>query len=346
MDVTSIIFSVDGRVDLLQRVLLAYSFSENPPELLAGECNTQIFSDNESNVELLDSVRGKRVYLVSTPNTADKIMQLNLAIDSAKRAGAKEIIPIIPYFPYSRSDKKDQARGPIGAKVVAEMLEQRGATTVITFDLHADQIQGFFDIPVLHMEGQYTFDKYIKDVCDKEGNVILCSPDAGAAKRVKRYKDRLKKYNYDLNMVMIDKTRKEANVVDSMVLIGDVKGKNVIIIDDMTDTGGTLCKAAEYLIEEGANSVRAIVTHGVLSGPAFERIANSKLHNFVCSDTLAVPKTVLIKRESGKTPFLSEEVNTEEIVYVITCAKQIAKAILAINKNTSIERLKAEIAYE
>ena len=324
----SIIFCIDGRIDLLTKVIAQYEDMcanlgiERGVDLLIGDADVVKFSDKESNAALLSSVRGKRVYLLSTPNTADKIMQLNFAIDSAKRAGAKEIIPIVPYFPYSRSDKKDQPRGPIAAKVIAEMLENRGATDVVTFDLHADQIQGFFNIPVIHMEGQYTFDKYIKDVCNQEGDVILCSPDAGAAKRVKSYRDRMRNYDLDLRMVMIDKTRKEANIVDTMVLIGDVTGKNVIIIDDMTDTGGTLCKAAEYLMEEGAKSVRAIATHGVLSGPAFERIANSKLHNFVCSDTLPIPKTVEIDRDGGRML-----VDTEEIVYVISCDRQIAKSL-------------------
>lgn len=334
METDSIIFSIDDRQDLLSKVIIAYA-EMNGGNLLIGQCKSQVFSDNESNVELLSSVRGKRVYLLSTPNTADKIMQLNLAIDSAKRAGASEIIPIIPYFPYSRSDKKDQPRGPIGAKVVAEMVENRGATTVITFDLHADQIQGFFNIPVIHMEGQYTFDEYIREVSVNEKDVILCSPDAGAAKRVKSYRDRMRNYDLDLRMVMIDKTRKEANVVDTMVLIGDVKDKNVIIIDDMTDTGGTLCKAAEYLMSEGAKTVRAIVTHGVLSGPAFARIANSKLHNFVCTDTLPIPKRVIIDKDGGR-----KNLPTEDIVYVISCGNQIAKAMLAINSHTSINQLK------
>lgn len=337
----SIIFSVDGRTDLLDDVakqLMAIEKLDKPT--IVGNTHVQVFSDGEVCVDFETSVRGKRVYILCSPNDSDKVLQLNFAIDAAKRAAAKEIIPIIPYFPYARQDKKDQTRGPIGAKVMAEMLENRGATQIITFDLHADQIQGFFNIPVMHMEGKYVFDDYIKKVCDNEGDVILCSPDAGAAKRTSHYVKRMKKYNIDLDMVLINKTRVEANKVDSMVLIGDVKGKNVIIIDDMCDTGGTLCKAAEYLIAEGAKTVRAVVTHGVLSGPAFERIANSKLHNFVCSDTLPIPKTVHIKRESGKTPFISEEVNTEEVVYIIGCAKQIAKAILAINNDRSIEELK------
>jgi len=333
----SIIFSVDGREDLLENISkeLWDLTQHDSHKVEIGVTNAQKFSDGEVCVDFNDSVRGKRVYLLCSPNDSDKILQLNFAIDAAKRAAAKEIIPIIPYFPYARQDKKDQTRGPIGAKVMAEMLENRGATQVITFDLHADQIQGFFNIPVTHMEGKYVFDEYIKKVCVNDGDVILCSPDAGAAKRTSHYVKRMKKYDIELDMVLINKTRVEANKVDSMVLIGDVKGKNVIIIDDMCDTGGTLCKAAEYLIEEGAKTVRAVVTHGVLSGPAFERIANSKLHNFVCSDTLPIPKMVQLDRNGGRYM-----VDTEEVVYVIGCAKQVAKAITAINNDISVEELK------
>jgi ribose-phosphate pyrophosphokinase len=268
-----------------------------------------------------------------------------LAIDAAKRAGAAEIIPILPYFPYARQDKKDQVRGPIGAKVMAEMLEQRGATQIITFDLHADQIQGFFNIPVVHMEGKYLFDRYVYDVCVRGDsvrpdnvNVVLCAPDAGAAKRVKHFRDQVReRWQIDLPMVMIDKTRPRANEVGEMVLIGDVKGKSVIIIDDMCDTGGTLVKAASELLKEGAESVRAIVTHGVLSGPALSRIWDAKqdgvLSDFVCSDSLPVSNRVLFL-EQGIYP------KANDYITVISTAKQIVKAIKAINDNRSVEVLK------
>lgn len=337
MDIQSIIFSIDGREDILNKIIYEVKLDDTI-SVEKGSANLRTFSDNELCPDFNDSVRGKRVFLLSSPNTSSQILMLNFAIDAAKRAGAKEIIPIIPYFPYARADKKDQNRGPIGAKVIAEMLENRGATTLVTFDLHAAQIQGFFNIPVIHMEGKHFFDEYISKVHRQHGNVVLCAPDAGAAKRVKGFKRQLiKKYGIDLPYVVIDKTREEANKVGSMELIGNVKDKNVIIIDDLSDTSGTLCKAADTIISEGAKTVRAMVTHGVLSGPAFKNIANSKLHNFVCSDSLSVPKTVEV--DDGENV---KSVPTEEVVYVISCTTQIVKAIKAINQNISVEALKSE----
>jgi len=270
----SIIFAVDGRTELVEEIRHQL-ITNGLLTVTVGEINIEKFSDGEVCADFKTSVRGKRVYLLSSPNTAEKILQLNFAIDAAKRAGAKEIIPIIPYFPYARQDKKDQPRGPIGAKVMAEMIENRGATSIITFDLHADQIQGFFNIPVMHMEGKYLFDRYIfdlyRDHCND--NIVLCAPDAGAAKRGKGFRDQLNsRWDIDIPMLHIDKTRKKANVIDSMIIIGEVRAKDVIIIDDMCDTGGTLVKAATELKDAGAKSVRAIVTHGVLRGKALERI--------------------------------------------------------------------------
>ena len=267
-----------------------------------------------------------------------------LYIDAAKRAAAKEIIPIVPYFPYARQDKKDQTRGPIGAKVVAEMIENRGATSIITFDLHADQIQGFFNIPVTHMEGKFLFDTKINQLYfESGGNLVLCSPDAGGTKRVKGVRDRLRdKYDMDIPMVMIDKTRTKANEVDEMVLIGDVRGKDIVIVDDMADTCGTLIKASQNLLEKGAKSVRSIVTHGVLSGPALDRlyeaIADPKspntLNEFICSDTLPLPNwNKCSNRRNGA-------VQPNEFITVISTAGQIVKAIQAIDLNTSVEDLK------
>jgi ribose-phosphate pyrophosphokinase len=335
--VTSLIFSVDGRTDLVNRILI--ELVNHPIE--EGVINTQHFSDGEVCADFKTSVRGKRIYLLSSPNTAEKILQLNFAIDAAKRAGAKEIIPILPFFPYQRSDKKDQPRGPIGAKVMAEMLENRGATSIITFDLHADQIQGFFNIPVMHMEGKYLFDRYIFEYYrDHVGdNIVLCAPDAGAAKRVKGYRDQLKnRWDMDLSIVMIDKTRKKANEIDSMVIIGEVRAKDVIIIDDMCDTAGTLVKAAQELKDAGAKSVRSIVTHGVLSGPALQRIYDAKedgvMEDFVCSDSLPVGDKELFL-EQGVYP------KAKDFITIISTAKQIAKGILATEQHTSIEQLKS-----
>jgi len=335
----SLIFSVDGREDLVHQITEELCNVDVSHAVFKGKINTQHFSDGEVCADFITSVRGKRVYLVSSPNTAEKILQLNFAIDAAKRAGAKEIIPILPYFPYARQDKKDQPRGPIGAKVMAEMLENRGATSIITFDLHADQIQGFFDIPVMHMEGKFLFDRYIFEYYrDHVGdNIVLCAPDAGAAKRVKGYRDQLKKrWDMDLSIVMIDKTRKKANEIDSMVIIGEVRAKDVIIIDDMCDTAGTLVKAAQELKDAGAKSVRTIVTHGVLSGPALERLYNAKedriIDDFVCSDSLPITGEVFIEQ--------GVYAKGSDFITQISTAKQIAKAILATEQHTSVEQLK------
>jgi ribose-phosphate pyrophosphokinase len=330
----SIIFDLDGRNDLINNIV---SICDN---LQLGELVTESFSDGEVSSYFITSVRGKRVYILSSPNSSDKIMKLMLILDAAKRGGATEIIPIIPYMPYCRSDKKDQPRGPIGAKVMAEMIENRGTTSVITFDLHADQIQGFFNIPVIHMEGKYLFDRYIfelyRDYCGD--NIVLCAPDAGAGKRVKGYRDQLKsRWEIDLPMVYIDKTRAKANVIDTMTIIGEVRAKDVIIIDDMCDTAGTLCKAAEELKGAGAKSVRAITTHGVLSGPALKRIhesiSNGIMDRFICSDSLPI---------TGGVTLEDKYYETSDFITQITTAKQICKAIIATEEHRSVETLKTE----
>jgi ribose-phosphate pyrophosphokinase len=319
--IESVLISLDGREDLAKNIISNINLTKKSSKLTLDTVNTQKFSDGELCVDFENSIRGKRVYLLSSPNTSDEIIKLNLAIDAAKRAASKEIIPILPYFPYARQDKKDQARGPIGAKVMVEMIEHRGATGIITFDLHADQIQGFFNIPVTHLEGKNVFDDYIASIYDE--NTILCGPDAGSGKRVKRMKDQLCKFHdININYVMLDKTRKEANVIDEMVIIGDVTGKNVIILDDMVDTAGTLCKAAEVLIDAGAKSVRAIISHGVLSGPAHTRINESVLTELVISDSLVTKQNDKIK--------------------VVSIDRQISLAMSAINSYSSFEHLKTE----
>jgi len=321
----SLLFVLDGRQDLADDIIESVNLMSNEAEISLGYLNKQKFSDGELCVDFTDSVRGKNVYLLSSPITSDDIMNLLLAIDAAKRAGAKEIIPILPYFPYARQDKKDQSRGPIGAKVMAEMIEQRGSTSVITYDLHADQIQGFFNIPVTHIEGKHVFDTYIfQKVKENEGEVVLCGPDAGSGKRVKRMRDQVnKRYGVNLNIVMIDKTRKQANVIDEMIIIGDVKGKHVIILDDMVDTAGTLCKAAEVLIENGAKTVNAGISHGVLSGPAHERISNSLLKELVISDSL--------------------ESKDNDKILIASVTEQIGLAISASINNLSYEVLKSKL---
>ena len=315
----SLLFSLDGREDLANSIIKSTEKWSNRTKL--GVIRKQKFSDGEISVDFTDSVRGKRVYLLTSPNTSDEIIKLLLAIDAAKRGAAKEIIPVLPYFMYARQDKKDYSRGPIGAKVMSEMVERCGATSIITFDLHADQIQGFFNIPVTHLEGKHVFDETIFGYSTLMTDIVLAGPDAGSGKRVKRMKDQLQKhYGLSVNYVMLDKTRKEANVIDDMIIIGDVKDKDVFILDDMVDTAGTLCKAADVLIDAGAKTVTAIISHGVLSGPAYERITNSKLKRLIISDSL--------------------ETKTDDKICVVSVAEVIGLAMSANNNDMSYEALK------
>lgn len=338
----SVIFFLDSP-QFLRSEFKKQMIIENNIELTEGELNVQVFSDNEISVDYETSVRGKRVYIVSSPDNCQRLMKLNIAIDAAKRASAAEIIPIVPYFPYSRQDKKDQTRGAIGAKIIAEMLENRGSTSIITFDLHAEQIQGFFNIPVVHMEGKFLFDKKIHDIYkETEGNVVLCSPDAGGAKRMKGIRDWInKKYDVDLPMILIDKTRTKANKVDDMVVIGEVEGRDVIIIDDMADTCGTLVKASTTLLEKGAKSVRCMVTHGVLSEPAIERLYNAVSYHktiteFICTDTLPLGEKRSFIKGVNKT------INGYDISSVVSTAPHIIKAMKAIQQGVSVQDLKTK----
>jgi len=248
-----------------------------------GDVKITEFSDGEFCPSFEETVRGNRVFLIQSTNPpADNLMELLLLCDAAKRASAKHITAVIPYFGLARQDRKDKPRVPIGAKLSAKMLMAAGATRVMTMDLHADQIQGFFEVPVDHL---YSSALFIKDVEAMHlGNLCVASPDMGGAKRAHAYGSKL-----EADVVICYKERKKANEIDKMTVIGDVVGKNIILVDDMVDTGGTLCKAAEMLKEKGAVSVRAYCTHGILSGPAHERIANSALEELVITDT--IPQT-------------------------------------------------------
>lgn len=335
----SYIFSLDGRDDLIGKITDKAKNWDLPVKTLIGEANKQKFSDGELCVDFDDSVRGKRVFLLSSPNTSDEIMKLMLAIDAARRGGCKDIIPILPYFPYARQDKKDQSRGPIGAKVMANMLVVNGATGLITFDLHADQIQGFFDIPITHIEGKNVFDSEINFIMESnpDESFVLCGPDAGSGKRVKRMqKELLKKHDKSINYVMMDKTRSKANTIDEMVIIGDVTGKNVIIIDDMVDTAGTLCKAADVLLEAGAKSVRAVISHGVLSGPAYKRILNSNLKELIISDSLLTKEFLDEQKDSEYI-----KTRTDGKIKTISLSTQIAMAMASIDNHMSYEAIKS-----
>lgn len=245
-----------------------------------GKCTCQKFSDGEFAVWYDESVRGCYVFLVqSTFPNADNLMELMLMIDAAKRASAYKIIAVMPYFGWARQDRKDKPRVSIGAKVVADMLSVAGVDRIITMDLHADQIQGFFDIPVDHLYASTVYIPYVQSL--QLHNLVIASPDVGGSKRAQTYAKHL-----DLPLVLCHKTRARANVVSNMSIIGDVNGKDVLIIDDMADTAGTLCKAADLMIENGATSVRAMVSHGVLSGKAVDNIMNSKITELIITDSI------------------------------------------------------------
>ena len=245
-----------------------------------GKMNIEHFSDGEFAVSYEESIRGQYIYLVqSTFPNSDNLMELLLMIDAAKRASAYKIIAVIPYFGWARQDRKDKPRVSIGAKLIADMLSVAGVDRIITLDLHADQIQGFFNVPVDHMYGSTIFAPYIRSL--KLENLVIASPDVGGSKRAGSYSKHLA-----VPMVICHKTREKANVIGEMRIIGDVEGKDVIIIDDMVDTAGTLCKAADLMMAQGANSVRAIVTHGMMSGPAIENVTNSALSELIFTDSI------------------------------------------------------------
>ena len=238
------------------------------------------FSDGEFQPSYEETVRGNKVFIIqSTPPPSDNLFELLLMIDAAKRASAKEIIAVVPYFGMARQDRKDKPRVPIGAKLSANLISSAGATRIMTMDLHADQIQGFFEVPVDHLYGSTVFMKYIESL--NLNNLIIASPDVGGTKRANAYAKYLK-----AEMVICYKKRSVANRVEEMRIIGQVEGKDVVLVDDMIDTGGTLVKAAEIMMECGANSVRAICTHPVLSGSAYDNIAGSMLEELIVSDTL------------------------------------------------------------
>ena len=238
------------------------------------------FADGEFEVSYEEPVRGAEVYLVqSTFNASENLMELLLMIDAAKRASAQSVIAVIPYFGWARQDRKDKPRVSIGAKLVADCMTVAGIDRLITMDLHADQIQGFFDIPVDHL---YASTMFVPDIASLNlDNLVIASPDVGGAKRANSYA----KY-FNAPLVLCHKHRQQANVVESMTIIGDVQDKDVILIDDMVDTAGTICKAASLMKENGARSVRAYISHAVMSDPATERVMDSGLDELVISDSI------------------------------------------------------------
>ena len=272
------------------------------------------FSDGEIYVSFDESVRGKDVYIIqSTFPNADNLMELMLMVDAARRASAAEVAAIIPYFGYARQDRKDKPRVPIAAKLVANLLSAAGVDRLMTCDLHAGQIQGFFDFPVDHLDGAAIFIPYLKTI--QSDNLIIASPDVGGVKRAREFAKHLK-----ADFVVCDKHRERANEIASMQLIGNVEGADVILVDDLIDTGGTITRAAEVIMGKGAKSVRAICTHAILSGAAYENIENSMLTEMLVTDTIPLRKaTTKIK--------------------VLTVADLFAKAIHQIQQNESVSSL-------
>ncbi len=269
------------------------------------------YSDGEFQPSFEESVRGARVFIIGSTNpSSENLMEMLLMLDAAKRASARHITAVMPYFGWARQDRKDKPRVPIAAKLVAKMLEAAGATRIITMDLHADQIQGFFEKPVDHLFASTLFLPYLKKL--NLDNLTIASPDMGGSKRAYAYSKAL-----ECDVVICYKQRAKANVISHMELIGDVQGKNVVLVDDMVDTAGTLTKAADLMMERGALSVRAITTHGLLSGKAYEKIQKSQLSELIITDS--IPS----KKDSDK-------------VKVLTCAPLFADVMHRVHHNTSI----------
>ena len=276
-----------------------------------GQVKTERFADGEFEVSFEEPIRGCEVYIVqSTFPNSDNLMELLLLIDAAKRASAKSIIAVMPYFGWARQDRKDKPRVSIAAKLVADLLTTAGANRIITMDLHADQIQGFFNIPVDHLYASSVFIPYIQSL--KLENLVLASPDAGGAKRVNSYAKYL-----GVPYVLCHKQRAKANVVATMTIIGEVKDKNVIIIDDMVDTAGTITKAADLMMSQGARSVRALASHAIMSDPASQRVTDSALVEMIFTNS--IPYTKGCKK-----------------VTIVSVARMFADTIRRVHNNESI----------
>jgi ribose-phosphate pyrophosphokinase len=298
------IFSCTQSEDLARRIAKNFGIP-------MGNVTFSHYSDGEFQPSFEESVRGSRIFIVgSTHPSSDNLMEMLLMLDAAKRASARHITAVMPYFGWARQDRKDKPRVPIGAKMIAKLLETAGATRIITMDLHADQIQGFFEKPVDHLFASTIFVPYIESL--KLENLTIASPDMGGSKRAYAYSKFLSS-----DVVICYKQRQKANVISYMELIGEVKGKNVVLVDDMVDTAGTLAKAAELMIERGALSVRAVCTHGILSGNAHERIENSKLEELIITDT--IPS----KKESPK-------------IKILSCAELFGSTMKSVHLNKSI----------
>ncbi|MBV7269706.1 ribose-phosphate pyrophosphokinase [Winogradskyella luteola] len=298
------IFTCTQSKDLSEQIAAAYGVT-------LGNVITSTYSDGEFQPSYEESIRGTRIFIIGSTHPGPKnLMEMLLMIDAAKRASARHITAVMPYFGWARQDRKDKPRVPIAAKLVAKMLEAAGATRIITMDLHADQIQGFFEKPVDHLFASTIFLPYLKSL--NLDHLTIASPDMGGSKRAYAYSKALKS-----DVVICYKQRAKANVISHMELIGDVTGKNVVLVDDMVDTAGTLTKAADLMMERGAKSVRAICTHPILSGSAYERLENSKL------EELIVTNSIPLKQTSKK-------------LKVLSCADLFAEVMQNVHYNKSI----------
>jgi len=269
------------------------------------------YSDGEFQPSFEESIRGTRIFIIGSTNpSSENLMEMLLMIDAAKRASARHITAVMPYFGWARQDRKDKPRVPIAAKLVAKMLEAAGATRIITMDLHADQIQGFFEKPVDHLFASTLFLPYLRSL--NLDNLTIASPDMGGSKRAYAYSKAL-----ESDVVICYKQREKAGMIAHMELIGDVTGKNVVLVDDLVDTAGTLAKAADLMMERGAVSVRAITTHALMSGKAYEKIERSKLQELIVTDSIP------LKKESEK-------------IKVLSCAELFADVMHRVHHNTSI----------
>jgi len=303
-ELTPKIFACTQSMPLAEQIAKAYGQT-------LGKVNFSRYSDGEYQPSFEESVRGTRVFIIGSTNpSSDNLMEMLLMLDAAKRASARHITAVLPYYGWARQDRKDKPRVPIAAKLVAKMLETAGATRIITMDLHADQIQGFFEKPVDHLFASTIFLPHLKQL--NLPNLCMASPDMGGSKRAYTYSKAL-----ESDVVICYKQREKANVISHMELIGEVKGKNVVLVDDMVDTAGTLTKAADLMIERGALSVRAITTHGLLSGNAYERIENSKLTELIITDSISK------EHPSSK-------------IKVLSCAELFADVMHRVHSNTSI----------
>ena len=285
----------------LAQEIADYSFAP----LLPTKIST--FADGEISVEFLDNIRGEDVFIIQSTSTPvnDSVMELLIMIDAAKRSSAKRITAVIPYFGYARQDRKSASRTPITAKLVANLLTTSGADRVLTMDLHAGQIQGFFDIPVDDLTSRLVFAKDIKRNVIIEDGTVFVSPDAGGVVRARKFADM-----FHADIAIVDKMRPEAGKSEVMNLIGDVKGKHAILVDDIIDSGGTLCNAAKAIMDAGALSVRAYITHGVLSGEACNKVEKSVLTELVVADTIKdhCPKNCKKTRQVSVAPLFGEAI--------------------------------------